>query len=67
MESKIDEEPNELKGQFEYNITFNNQGCIIDVKSLTINEKILKFYIIGSLNNIEYEYDYISNVSYSVK
>lgn len=60
--SKIDEEPKEENIQYE--ISFNEEGCIITAKSFLPLE-MLQIYIEGNILRIEEEYKYISEFTIS--
>lgn len=60
--SKIDEEPKEENIQYE--ISFNENGCIITAKSI-YPLKMLQMYIEANILRIDEEYKYISDFAIS--
>lgn len=61
--SKIDEEPKEENIQYE--ILFNEDGCIITAKSIIYSSEMLRIYIEANILRINEEYKYISDFDIS--
>lgn len=61
--SKIEEEPKEENIQYE--ILFNEDGCIITAKSSIYSLKMLQIYIEANILRVDEEYEYISEFAIS--